>query len=132
MHSNVTVYFACTSTNCKNWKFLSLKKGQKNMLHQADLNYQWAKIHLDNFLFHVETYIYPSIRMIRGQRWGMKWNATGLVGLAKYLAWHAHWTYIFTFESVHNKIVEDFPYVWISSQRNCGSVFHKLQSWTFN
>ena len=34
--SNLTVYFACTSTNCKNLKFLSVKKGQKYMSRQAD------------------------------------------------------------------------------------------------
>ena len=39
MQSNLTVYFVCTSTNCKNWKFLPWKKAKKKMLRQADFWY---------------------------------------------------------------------------------------------
>ena len=136
VQSNLTVYFACTSTNCKNWNSLSVKKGQKKYVASSGLsiccsrhlietingekntititlsknsilpvlvptakiwrfypwkkakkicgvkwtfadfwyvilwhlNYRWAKIQLDTFLFHVQTYFYPS--SIEG---GNKW-----------------------------------------------------------
>ena len=37
MQSNLTVYFACTSTNCKNLKFLFVKKGQKKYVVSSGL-----------------------------------------------------------------------------------------------
>ena len=37
VQSNLTVYFDCTSTNCKNLKFSSVKKGQKKYVASSGL-----------------------------------------------------------------------------------------------
>ena len=69
MQSNLTVYFACTSTNCKNWSFYPWKRPKKICYVKWTfgdfwyvilwhLNYRWAKIQLDNFLFHVKVFFW--------------------------------------------------------------------------